>query len=195
MVQDDDSPMGWRQRGECVIEKLPLGDLLDLIGIVLIDPQLADIRSEPLDAPSLGVTTADKDLVQPCVEAVGISQGRQCPPRNDDALLDGVLGNVGIAEDLTSRSEQAVPGGANEGLKRVFVARRRAPDEVARSLQTTVARASPARSLAIQASEVAACNIITACAVGNGLPRSDRPHAPNASQAAAMPASKSMNGP
>ena len=46
----------------------------------------------------------------PGVESVGIPKRRQVPPRSDEAVLDGVLGEVGIPQDQ--------PGDAVEARKR-----------------------------------------------------------------------------
>ena len=54
------------------------------------------------------------EAVQPVVERRGVAQPRQAAPGPDQRLLDGVLGEIRVAEDEAGRGVQARAGRAGE---------------------------------------------------------------------------------
>ena len=70
------------------------------------------------DAPSTLAAEIDAGVgdqaVEPVIEGPWIAQPRQAAPRPDERLLDGILGEIRIAKDETSRGIQARAGRADE---------------------------------------------------------------------------------
>ena len=70
------------------------------------------------------------ETVQPGVEPPGIAKTRQLPPAVDQRLLDGVLGEVGVAEDQASERVEAVERIRHQHVERVAIAVCRALHEL-----------------------------------------------------------------
>ena len=60
-------------------------------------------RDEPDDVPPAETiaTAVDQDPVEPRVELVGLTQRLERSPGDDQCVLDGVLGLVGVAQEQT----------------------------------------------------------------------------------------------
>src|SRR4051812_6646131 len=80
--------------------------------------------------PLLVPTGVQEEPVEPGVEAVDVAQCRQIPPAPDERLLDGVLGQVGIAEDEARGGIQSTDRGACEHGEGVMIASSRPLHEI-----------------------------------------------------------------
>ena len=74
----------------------------------------ADLDHPPLAAPDEIDAGPDHEAVEPVVERRGVTQPRQAAPGPDERLLDGILGQLRVAEDEPGGGVQARAGGADE---------------------------------------------------------------------------------
>ena len=114
-VQDHDRTLLRFEPGERAIEQVAIGDRAGVI------EHLGEVQWRELDlhdAPSSFARQIDAGVrhqaVQPVVEGRGITQPRQAAPGPDQRVLDGVLGEIRVTEDETSRGIQTRTGHANE---------------------------------------------------------------------------------
>jgi hypothetical protein len=71
----------------------------------------------------------DQQAVEPRIEALRIAEGRQLPPCGDERRLQGVLGQLAVAEDAVGDRHQAVAGAPRQGRERALIAVDRRLDE------------------------------------------------------------------
>ena len=76
-----------------------------------VELDLDDASAALADEIDAGV---DHQAVEPVVERRGVTQPRQAAPGPDQRLLDGVLGQIRVAQDEAGRGVQARAGRADE---------------------------------------------------------------------------------
>ena len=64
-----------------------------------VEGQDADVRGPRAPTPGLGVARVDEEATQPGLEAGRVAEGGQAPPGRDEGALQGILGEVGVAQD------------------------------------------------------------------------------------------------
>ena len=67
----------------------------------------------------------------PGLEAIGVSQGGQIPPRVEEGLLGGVLGQAGVTQDPACHRVHGVADASDERVEGLFIAVHRPLDELA----------------------------------------------------------------
>ncbi len=67
-----------------------------------------DIGREVPATPRFGVARVDEDPMEPRLEAIEVAQGGKLPPHLDEGHLDGVLGEVRVAQDPMRDEDAAV---------------------------------------------------------------------------------------
>src|SRR4051812_48771444 len=77
----------------------------------------------PAAAPAYLVEAGvHEEATQPRVEPIGIAKSRQIPPGPNEAILDGVLRPIGIAEDQPRGGVQSTDRGARQDREGVMIA-------------------------------------------------------------------------
>ena len=76
----------------------------------------------PLATPGLGVARVGEDAVEPRLEAGRVTQRSELGPGRDQGGLDGVLGQVDVAEDPHRDRQASVADHARQGVERFRVA-------------------------------------------------------------------------
>ena len=100
-AHDHDDPLVRGQPRESGEERVALDERLERVAPRGIGGRIH--RDEPDDIPPAEtITTAvDQDPVEPRVELVGLTERSERSPRDDQRVLDGVLGLVGVAQQET----------------------------------------------------------------------------------------------
>jgi hypothetical protein len=100
VVQDYDRAVLRRQAPEGPVECVTIGHGLGGIRSTRpVDRKLADLRAPSPVPARLLVTGIHEEPVEPNLEALGITEPRQVPPREEECLLDGVLCQLDAPED------------------------------------------------------------------------------------------------
>ena len=68
--------------------------------------------------------------MQPGLEPIGIAERPQVPPGHDEGRLDGVLGEIGVAQDPVRDRHAPVADLAGKGVEGLLVALLRSVDEL-----------------------------------------------------------------
>ena len=131
MPQDEDRPLIGRQVTEAALELIPLGD-----GALAIrrghglasDTDLGEVpRPVPLRGSVAGV---DEQAMQPAIEPIRIAQGPEIAPRQEQRILDGVRGQILVAQDQSSGGVEPARSARRQRRERVDVAVLRSDDEI-----------------------------------------------------------------
>ena len=85
----------------------------------------------PSLATRLGIAGANEQPMAPGLEAIGVSQGGQIPPRVEEGLLGGVLGQAGVTQDPACHRVHGVADASDERVEGLFIAVHRPLDELA----------------------------------------------------------------
>ena len=149
MAQDEDRALFRPQSPEPTFEKVAPSHCLSGVGGHRFD---GDIEGHQVDrGPACRAreleTDADQDARRPGLEPVGLAQVRQFPPRDDERPLDGVVGEIDVAEDPSRDPEQAVPMRPDKDGEGVLVTALGQLHEVVIHLVTDGARPTWARLL------------------------------------------------
>jgi hypothetical protein len=100
VVQDEDRAVLRTQPLEGAIEGVPVVDRDHRVGSARpVDRQDPDATAPAPVSTLLLVTGIDEEAVQPWAEALGVTQPGELTPGEEECLLDGVLGSIGVAED------------------------------------------------------------------------------------------------
>ena len=67
--------------------------------LLVVDRQDADVRRPRAPTPGLGVARVDEQAPDPGFEAIRVTQGRELAPDGDERALQGVLGEIVVAQD------------------------------------------------------------------------------------------------
>jgi hypothetical protein len=119
VVEHEDGPMLDAQAAESTFQLVTVLDGKDVVAFRgEVHGEHPDGGRPPSAAAGLGVAGADQDLVEPRLEPGGVSERAELAPRLDEGRLDGILGQVGVAEDpardglasVTAPSSQLVEG-------------------------------------------------------------------------------------
>jgi hypothetical protein len=113
-MEDDDGPMIHGESRERSVQEVPISDLVRLIGDGRLDRDGLDGRLEAAPSSDFVGGCPDEDPVQPTLEPVGLPELGQLPPAAHERLLDGILGEVRVAEDEAGGGIQARAGRADE---------------------------------------------------------------------------------
>ena len=99
MENDDGAGFGLETR-ERAVELVAIGTPSGVVvGSEVEDGLDIDLDHPPLAAPDEIDAGVDDQAMQPVVERRRVTQPRQAAPRPDEGLLDGVLGQIRVAED------------------------------------------------------------------------------------------------
>ena len=123
VAQDEDRALFRPESPEATFEKVAPGHGLGGVGGHRCDGGIewhqmdrgAARRARELE------TDADQDPRRPGLEPVGLAQARQFAPRDDERPLDGVVGEIDVAEDPSRDPEQAVPMRPDQDREGVLV--------------------------------------------------------------------------
>ena len=100
VVQDEDSPVLDRHAPEGAIERIALDDRDKAVGTDRpVDRQDPDVGRPRPTTPGLGVAGMDEHPTQPGLEAGRVAECRELTPGGDEGALQGVLREVGVAQD------------------------------------------------------------------------------------------------
>ena len=72
--------------------------------------------------PGLGVALVGQDPMEPGLEAIGIAERSKLAPGDDEGRLNGVLGQVGVAQDPARDRHAPIADHAGEGVEGLLVA-------------------------------------------------------------------------
>src|SRR3954447_12856571 len=109
VMQDEDRAVLWRQPRERTIEGVPVVDRDRRIRPTRsVDREDRDPGDPASMAAQLLVTGIDEQPVQPWTEPLRVAQPREFTPGEEECLLDGVLGSLGIAQDAIRDREAKV---------------------------------------------------------------------------------------
>jgi hypothetical protein len=95
-----------------------------------------DQRDRCLDGPAgarpacLAVARVHEESSQPRLEAVGVAEGGDVAPGQDERLLGRVVGPVAIGQDQPGDAEELVDREARKLAERLVIARHRPLDQV-----------------------------------------------------------------
>src|SRR5262245_23319208 len=98
-MQHYDRSMLRRQAQERPLEQLAVGDLVGCIRDARPVDQRPDVDAPPPMPARLFEAGVDDDAMEPDVEAFRVAKTRQVPPGEQEGLLDGVAGPLGVAKD------------------------------------------------------------------------------------------------
>ena len=137
VLEDEDRALVGGQPAEAALELVAVGDPAegvrlvpaDRVGVGVVGEQPDDRPAAPL-AAGLRDAGPNDDPVGPGVEAVRVAQPRQLVPDRDQRLLQGILGEVVVAQDPVGGREQAAGRQAHQRLEGLLVATRRPRYEV-----------------------------------------------------------------
>ncbi len=107
-MKNDDRPLLGLQPLECVIEQFAVGDRGGHVG----DGRCVHRQQLHLDRPPTTPAHhvdagAEDEAVEPGLEAIGIAEAGQVPPRGEEAFLDRVSGELVVPKDEAGRGIQA----------------------------------------------------------------------------------------
>ena len=118
-VEDEDRPLRHGERPQATLQLVPVGEIGRAIRLARLVAQERD-RALPAPAVARGRRAGiDHQPVQPGIEPLDVAQRRQVPPGVQHRFLDGVLGEIGIAQDQAGdrvQSIDAAGGERGEGL-------------------------------------------------------------------------------
>ena len=99
-MQDDDGAMLRAERLERPLQGIAIVDRDGLVAPARsVDREGANVAGPPPVPAELLVTGVHDEPVEPDLEALGVTQLRKLAPREEECLLDGVLGPLDIAQD------------------------------------------------------------------------------------------------
>jgi hypothetical protein len=137
VVEDEDRSLLEGEPPEAPLELVAVVDGQDSGRLRLyVDVEDPKVGGPSTAAPGLGVALVGQDSVEPGLEAFGIPQGPHLSPRHDERGLDGVLGEIGVAQDPVRNRQAPVADLAGEGIEGLSIALLRAVDE--RSMHSTL---------------------------------------------------------
>ena len=130
VVEDEHGPLLEGQPPEGSFELVPILDGERVVGAVgALDRQDSDLGRPAPSTPGLRVTGIGQDPVEPGLEAIRVTERAELPPGRDERGLDGVRGEVGVAQDPTRDRHALVADRSGEGVEGLFVAPLRPIDE------------------------------------------------------------------
>ena len=104
-MKDQHRPLIGVKAAEAALELIAIGDIDR--GIESRDSCLPDLeldRPSPSSAPRFAIAGTDEEPVEPGLETIGVTQGREIAPGRDERVLGGVLGLLVVPEDQASGS-------------------------------------------------------------------------------------------
>ena len=105
VVEDQDGALLDGEPPEGALEQVAVVHGQVVVGAVrALDGKDPRALVPPLATPGLGVARVGEDAVEPRFEAGWVAQGSKLGPGRDQGGLDGVLGQVDVAEDPAPRS-------------------------------------------------------------------------------------------
>ena len=95
-----------------------------------VDRQDPDVRRPRAPTPGLGVARVDEQAPDPGFEAIRVTQGRELAPDGDEGALQGVLGEIVVAQDPRGERIHPVAGHVDQRRERIAIAVLGLDDEV-----------------------------------------------------------------
>jgi hypothetical protein len=130
-MQGDDSSMARIEAPERRVQELAVGKRTRVVGHAEgVDRRELDLDRAPPTASTEIETCVDDQSMQPGVEAIRITKPGQIAPGTDQALLDRILGQVGVAKDQPRGCVQPPKSAIDEHGKGVMIASPRPLDEL-----------------------------------------------------------------
>jgi hypothetical protein len=130
-MQHDDRPLLDGQASERPVELVAVVDGHDVVPVCRsVDRQDADVPGPLPATPGLGVAGVDEEAANPRFEAIRVAQPRKLSPGGDEAALQGILGEMHVAQDPRRDREHPVAGQADQHAERVVIAAHRPLDDV-----------------------------------------------------------------
>ena len=82
-------------------ERVALDERLERVTPRRIDRSIHRDEPDDVPTPETIATTVDQDPIEPGIELVSLTQGLERSPGDDQGVLDGVLGLMGVAKEKT----------------------------------------------------------------------------------------------
>ena len=121
-MQDEDRSVLDRQASERPIECVAVVDREECIrGRRPVDRQDADVCRPRAPTPGLGVARVDEQAPDPGFEAIWVSQRRELAPDGDESALQGVLGEIVVAQDPRGKRVHPVAGHVDQRRERIAI--------------------------------------------------------------------------
>jgi hypothetical protein len=119
------------QASERPVERVTVGDGQQLVGVCRpVDRQHANVSGPRLATPGLGVAGVNEEAANPCLETIRVAQPRKLAPGRDEAALQGILGEVAVAQDPRRDRVHPVARQVDEHAERLAVATHGPLDDV-----------------------------------------------------------------
>ena len=129
-MQGDDGSMARIEAPKRRVQEFALGERTRVVGHAEgIDRRQLDLDRAPPTASTEIETGVDGQSMQPGVEAIRITKPGQIAPGTDQALLDRILGQVGVPKDQPGGRVQPPESAIDELGKGVMIASLRLLDE------------------------------------------------------------------
>jgi hypothetical protein len=111
VVHHEDRALLDRQASERSIERVAIGNGQDRRRVHRpVDREDTDVGGPLPATPGLGVAGMDEQAADPGVEPIRVAQPRKLTPGGGEGVLQGVLGEMGIAQDPRRDRVQPVAG-------------------------------------------------------------------------------------
>jgi hypothetical protein len=129
-MEDENGPRLRLESSQGTLEEVAIDHPCGRVG----EGRFEEWRELDLDHPSTPLAgdvdaCVGDEAVQPVVEGTRVAQAADAPPRPDQGLLDGVLGQIRVAKDEARSRVQARTGRASELSEGELVAMPRSFDE------------------------------------------------------------------
>lgn len=129
-MQGNDSSMARIEAPERRVKEIALGERIRVVGHAEgVDRRELDLDRAPATASTEIETGVDGQAMQPGVEVIRITKPWQIAPGTDQALLDRVLGQVGVPKDQPGSRVQPPKSAIDQLGKGVMIAPPRPLDE------------------------------------------------------------------
>jgi hypothetical protein len=135
VLEHEDGPLVRCQAAEPAFELVAIRDPIELVGparsdgLGVVGEEMDDRRSPAL-VSCLGDAGADDQAVAPGLEPVRVTEPRQLVPDGGERLLEGVLGEVVVAQDPVGDREEPSGRQPDEGFEGLLIAAGGSPHEV-----------------------------------------------------------------
>ena len=119
-MEDQDGALLEGEPPEGSLELVAIVDRQEVVAAIRVLSRQDPDRLRPSTAaPGLGVAGVGQDAVEPRLKSFGVTEGADFAPGRDEGRLNGVLGQVDVAQDPTRDRHASVanrPGKGVEGL-------------------------------------------------------------------------------
>jgi len=123
VMEDEHGTLVEREAAKCLLQLLPVGDLLDVIHAAdRLDQELVDVGRPAPVARRVGVAGADEDSEGPTLKVFGVPETWKFPPDGQQGILKDILGEAGITDDPPGDAQECVADLTHQIRERVLIA-------------------------------------------------------------------------